>query len=619
MREILAETGQLPPTATTTERSAPGATAVAPEAPPPSRRLARFAPQPADVAAITCFVALAVFVLYRQWRNLGTGYLLRSGQDQNMWEWFFSVAAHSLVNLQNPLGSDLQNHPLGVNLMGNTAMFGFSIPFAPVTLLFGPTVTFALALTVGLAGTAIAWYWVLSRHVVSSRFAAAVGGLVCGFAPAMISHANGHPNFVALFLLPFIALGVVRLGSSERQVRDGIVLGLLIAYQIFLGEEPLLIYALTFCVFGLVYAMSRPKVALAAVRRGIPGFAVAGAVALAIAAFPLWWQFFGPNAYSALEHGPVGNDVQAITSFPTESLAGAPADMSSLRMNATEENAFFGWPLLLLIAVSGLWLWRMPLARAATATAVAMGVLSLGSELTVSGTGTGITLPWALLADQPLFESVLESRFAMGVIPAAALLLALGTDRALASSRSGQAPLARDGQRSTAFLWFAWLAIALIPLAPTPLEVVPRAQAPAFFDDGIWRDYVDDGSVVAVPLSSPQNARLLHWQAEQDVGFPIAGGYFVGPAGPDDLGKYGPEDRPTALFLREVEKTGTIPAVDEATRAQARADLEFWNADVLVLAKTRNDRVLQEAVNQLVGVQGERVGGTWVWDVRAVV
>nr|WP_230990062.1 hypothetical protein [Rhodococcus oxybenzonivorans] len=162
------------------------------EIPGPERSRTR--PHPADVAAVAFFVGLAVFVLVRQWKHLGTGYLVRSGQDQTMWEWFFAVAAHSVVHLENPLSSDLQNYPLGVNLMGNTAMFGISIPLAPVTLLFGPGVTFTLALTLGLSGTAIAWYWLFSRHVVASRFAAAVGGVVCGFAPPSSRTATGTPT-----------------------------------------------------------------------------------------------------------------------------------------------------------------------------------------------------------------------------------------------------------------------------------------------------------------------------------------------------------------------------------------------------------------------------------------
>lgn len=571
-------------------------------------RTRRFHVTPADAVATASFVALALFVLGRQWKHLGTGYLITSGQDQTMWEWFFAVTAHSLANFENPLSSTLQNYPLGVNLMANTAMFGVSVPLAPVTLLFGPTVTFTLALTLGLSGTATAWYWVLSRHVVTSKFAAAVGGVFCGFAPAMISHTNGHPNFVALFLLPFIALLVIRLGSGARPVRNGILLGLAVAYQVFLGEEPLLIYSIAFTVFGIAYGASRPLEAVAAVRRGFKGLCVAGVVTLAIVAFPLWWQFLGPQSYHSIEHGPVGNDANAFTRFPTQSLAGYPGSAEGLAMNATEENAFFGWPLLLLVAMTAAWLWRVRVARAASATVVVLAVLSMGVELSVAHNDTGITLPWSWVAKLPLLESVLESRFAMGCIPAIAILLALGTDRALSAGRLGQ--------RSTTMLWLGWLAVALLPLAPAPAAVAHRAPTPAFFADGTWRSYVSDGSVVTVPLPRPEDAKALQWQVQQRFGYPIAGGYFVGPAGPDDEGKYGPEDRPTAMLLGKTQNTGEMPLVDDSVRAAARDDLRFWNADVVVLPPGKNDQVLRATVNQLLGVDGTRVDGVWVWDVR---
>ncbi|MFC9519098.1 glycosyl transferase [Nocardiaceae bacterium NPDC056970] len=563
---------------------------------------------PADFVAAASFLALAVFVLGRQWKHLGDGYLIRSGQDQTMWEWFFAVTAHSLANFENPLSSTLQNYPLGVNLMANTAMFGVSVPLAPITLIFGPTVTFTLALTLGLAGTATAWYWVLSRHVVQSRFAAAVGGVFCGFAPAMISHTNGHPNFVALFLLPFIALLVIRLASGERPIRNGVVLGLAVAYQIFLGEEPLLIYSVAFVVFGIAYGASHPGDAIAAAKRGFKGLCVAGGVALVIVAVPLWWQFLGPQSYHSIEHGPVGNDVNAFTRFPTQSLAGDPGSAAGLSMNATEENAFFGWPLLLLVAMTAVWLWRVTMARAAAATVAVMGVLSLGVELTVAHTDTGITLPWTLFAKLPLLESVLESRFAMGCIPAIAILLALGTDRAIAAGRVGQ--------RSTTLLWLGWLAVSLLPLAPAPLEVAHRAPVPAFFADGTWRSYVSDGSVVTVPLPRPEDAKALQWQVGQKFGYPIAGGYFVGPAGPEDKGKYGPDDRPTALLLAKTQGTGVVPAIDDATRATALDDLRFWNADVVVLPPGKNQQALHTTIDRLLGVEGRWVDGVWAWDVR---
>ena len=565
---------------------------------------------PADVVATASFVALALFVLGRQWKDLSGSYLVTSGQDQTMWEWFFAETAHSLANLENPLSSTLQNYPLGVNLMANTAMFGISIPLAPITLLFGPTVTFTLALTLGLSGTATAWYWVLSRHVVTSKFAAAVGGVFCGFAPAMISHTNGHPNFVSLFLLPFIALLVIRLGSGERPLRNGLLLGLAVAYQIFLGEEPLLIYAITFAIFGIAYGASHPGAAIVAARRSLKGLCVAGVVAAAIVAVPLWWQFLGPQSYHAIEHGPVGNDANAFTRFPSQSLAGDPGSAAGLSMNATEENAFFGWPLLLLATMTAVWLWRVRLARAAAVTVVVMAVLSMGVELSVAHNDTGIRLPWSWFAKLPLLESVLESRFAMGCIPAIAILLALGTDRAIAAGR--------NGQRSTTLLWLGWLAVSLLPLAPAPAPVAHRAPVPAFFADGTWRSYVSDGSVVTVPLPRPEDAKALQWQVGQKFGYPIAGGYFVGPAGPEDKGKYGPDDRPTAMLLGKTQNTGEVPAIDDTTRASALDDLRFWNADVVVLPPGKNDQVLHATVDQLLGTPGQRVDGVWVWDVRSL-
>ena len=177
-------------------------------------------------------------------------------------------------------------------------------------------------------------------------------------------------------------------------------------------------------VFGAAYALPDLAKSRQAIKRAMPGLVIGGAVTLLITAVPLWSQFFGPASYDGVSHGQAGNDTAALTTFPTESVAGDP-EGAEFRMNPTEENAYFGWPLVLLLLGATVWLWRIRLTRAAAAVIVVMGVLSLGSELTIDGDKTGITLPWKLLADLPLFESVLESRFAMGAIPAIGLLLTL--------------------------------------------------------------------------------------------------------------------------------------------------------------------------------------------------
>ncbi|MBF6164322.1 glycosyl transferase [Streptomyces gardneri] len=566
------------------------------------------------------YLALAAAVLSGQWRDTDSGYLIKSGQDQTMWEWFFAVTAHSVATLSNPLGTHLQNFPAGVNMMANTAMFGVGVPLTPITLLFGPTVTFVLVLTLGLAGTAFAWYRLFARELVDARVAAVIGGLFCGFAPGMISHANAHPNFVVLLLLPIIAGRLIRMARRAAgtepdrphgRVRDAVVLGLLVAMQIALGEEPLLIFVLAFSLFAVVYYLHAPGTALRVTRRITPTLGLAAVITLALAEIPLWWQFFGPQSYRSIDHGPMGNDLEALVQFPSESLGGVFAPGENVAINPTEQNAYFGWPLLLLVVFTLGLLWRDRLVRAAGVVIAVFGVLSLGAVATIGKQPTGIELPWRWAEEVPLLNTVLESRLSMAAIPAIAVVLALASEQAVRTWRQSAGdwkPLA----------WFAAVTCALLPLTPTILPVVARAPTPDFFADGTVRRYVGDGSVVMVPPPRPPDARALRWQADAGFSFPLAGGYFVGPTSTTGKGIYGPETRPTTALLVQAQDTGVVPPIDADVCARALEDLRYWHADVLVLPATKNGDVLRETVTQLLGFTPTRVEDVWLWDVHTL-
>ncbi|MFI9405738.1 glycosyl transferase [Nocardia sp. NPDC052316] len=599
------------------ESIATGVLTKGPSAPVRRRRLPRVRVNRFDLFAGLGYLALATLVLSGQWRNTQSGYLIKSGQDQTMWEWFFAVTAHSVANLENPLGTNLQNFPAGVNMMANTAMFGVGVPFTPITLMFGPTVTFVLVLTLGLAATALGWYWLFSRELVESKFAASLGGLFCGFAPAMISHANAHPNFVVLVLLPVIAGHLIRMArradavGARGRIRDAVVLGLLVAMQIALGEEPLLIFALAFGLFAVVYYLHTPRLGLRALRRVTPTVLLAAALTLVLTAIPLWWQFFGPQSYRSIDHGPMGNDLKAIVQFPSESLGGIFSPGQYVAINETEQNAYFGWPLLLLVAATATLLWRDRLVRAAGAVIAVFGVLSLGAVAMLGKRSTGVELPWRWAEKVPLLNTVLESRLTMAAIPAIAVILALASDRAVRAWRESPVdwrPLA----------WFGTLACVLLPLVPTVLPVIERAPTPEFFAGGAVREYVRDGSVVMVPPPRPADARALRWQADAGFDFPLAGGYFVGPTGTQKKGIYGPELRPTTALLVQAQDTGIVPPIGAEERAQLQNDLNFWQADVLVLPATANGDTLSATVTRLLGFGPIRVDDVWIWNVRAL-
>ncbi|MET9429114.1 dolichyl-phosphate beta-glucosyltransferase [Streptomyces sp. NPDC003036] len=560
-----------------------------------------------DLAVVGLFVLASVLLYRGLWADLDRAYLADAGQDQNQWEWFFAVTADNVTHLRNPLFTTVQNYPDGVNLMANTVMLGLSVPLTPVTLTLGPTVTWALVLTLGLAATACSWYWLLARRIVRNRWAAATGAALAAFAPPMISHGNAHPNFLLLFMMPVLIDRALRLCEGKAVVRDGVLLGLFTTYQIFLGEEPLLLAAVGMLLFALAYALAHREVARAAWRPLLKGLGVALAVCLPLVAFPLYWQFFGPQSYHSVLHGSnAGNGPLAFLEFAGRSLAGDEATADELAMNRTEQNAFYGWPLVALAFAIAVRLWRRPLVKALTATALCAALLSLGPRVRIPYTDVIVPGPWRFLADKPLFESVIESRVAMICAPVLGMLVALAVDR-LAASRN----------RTYRVAGLAAVALALLPILPTPYPVRERAPVPGFLAYGAWRQYLGPGeSIVPVPLPDPGSADALHWQAETGFGFPVPGGYFNGPYGPDRIGIYGAVPRHTSNLLREVRWSGRVPAIGPRRQEQARADLEYWRAGVVVLPSQYNQEALYETVSKLLGRPGERIAGAWVWDLH---
>ncbi|MFE7570968.1 dolichyl-phosphate beta-glucosyltransferase [Streptomyces sp. NPDC057539] len=565
---------------------------------------------------------LASFFLYKGlWADLDRAYLADAGSDQNQWEWFFRVTADNVTNLRNPLFTTLQNFPDGVNLMANTVMLGLSVPLTPVTLAFGPTVTWALVLTLGLAATAFAWYWLFARRLVSGRWAAALGAALAAFAPPMVSHANAHPNFVVLFMIPLIIDRALRLCEGRRVVRDGVLLGLFATYQIFLGEEALLLAVMGTLLFTLAYAAADRERARAAVRPLLRGLGWALLVCLPLLAVPLYWQFFGPQSYHSVLHGDnAGNSPLSFLQYSGRALFGDDATADRLAMNRTEQNAFYGWPLIAVAFGIGLWLWRAAVVRALAFTAIAAALLSLGPKIRIPFTDVVLTGPWRILAHQPLFESVIESRVAMICAPALGALLALAADR-LADRRAeegspGLGGAALEERRRLRLVAYAALAAAVLPIVPTPLPVRDRPEVPEFIADGTYRKYVGEGeTVVPVPVPDPGNAEALHWQSASGLGFSVPGGYFNGPWGEERRGIYGAPARYTSNLLRDVRYSGQVPVIDAKWRAQARFDLAFWKAGVVVLAPQPNDAALYETLEKLLGGPGKRVDGAWIWDL----
>ncbi|WP_233565087.1 hypothetical protein [Micromonospora musae] len=570
-----------------------------------------------DLLAALSFVALGFWVTARLWLDPRNG-IRDNRSDQAQFEWMMAHGARVITQFAYPFHSDRMNVPDGVNLMANTSVLSVSLPLTPVTLLFGPRASFLLFLTLGMIATGIAWYFLFSRVLIGSRGPAWLGAAFCAFAPAMISHANSHPNIVSQFVVPLIIWRTLRLAEPGRWLRNGVLLALVIVWQAFLNLEILLMTAIGLGVVVALFALRRRDLRHRA-RPFLAGLGVAAGFAAVALAYPLYVQFFGPGSYQGLSRLIRGysSDLASFVAYSRESLAGSARTAEGLAKNPTEENSFFGWALVVLVIALVWWLRRNVLALALTVLGLLFAVLSLGREVIFDGRETGVPSLWALLEDLPILHSVVPTRWALALTPIIGLLLALGAERArqLAVRHSRARPRIR-------FWTVTVLAMALLPLLPTPLPATHLDPVPTFVTSGAWRPYVAGGrSVVTLPLPDTNYAEPLRWSAVTRLEMPLARGYFLGPddrphAQERGAALFTAPPRPTSSFFTVIRQTGAVPPITPQSRVNAVDDLRYWRAGVVILGRHRNADALRRGMTELTGIQPVFTRGVWLWDVR---
>jgi hypothetical protein len=395
------------------------------------------------------------------------------------------------------------------------------------------------------------------------------------------------------------------------------VLGLLVVYQFFINEELLLMTAVACLTFVLSWAAFNRAEARRAVGGVVTGLTVAGGLALVLLAYPMWYQFFGPQHYRGFGSFAdlFGSDLASFTAFPTHSLAGG-AESGRLAGTVVEENTFFGWPLLVMAIVWATMLWRRIDVRAAAITAVLFGVASLGSHLHLGGKVRSVPAPWWLVAHLPLLDSIIATRLALAIIPVLGMLVALILSRLLT-------PATGVIGRRVQMIGLAGVLVALVPLIPTPFSGVSRPAVPKFISTGEWRSYVPAGRTL-VPLPIPSGAigvAGVKWVAASGADLTIPGGYFIVPErqGPNPKGIFGPPPRPTSTLFLQIKMTGKAPVIGPDDRRHAIEDLNYWRAAVVVLNPRQGQfTTLLTTMTNLIGFAPQWTDGVWLWDVRSL-
>ena len=462
------------------------------------------APHPVLQGLLALAVYLAVFIICYAaplLSHLGVPMIAQAYPDPDYyiwsWQWWPYAISHGL----NPLYSAQIGAPAGYNLAWTTPTAAVGVLFSPVTELFGPIVSFNLAVL--LAAPVSAWAAFLAARRLTGRFGPALAaGAVYGFSWYEVHEVSvGQANVCIVMLLPLMVyLALLWRDGKLRSAAFVALLAVAMAAEFYVFNETFFWTTVLWAALLLIgFVVARPAWRPEIIRLAkLAGLAWVVSVVLA-----------SPYLIYMLRHAPATfAKVQPPPSLDLRDLV-AP------------------WPgiVLLVIALAlAVFAWTSRLTRLLVIGFVLIVALALGPVLVIAGRARG-QLPWELLWHLPFAVDSWPVR----LITFANLLLAMIVAVWLATPDRNRLLLA-----SRWILGLVAIAGIVAHLAAgSPDSAIPHTTAtirpaqaplPAFFTSGEYRDYLRPGETVVV-VSDRGNAGLL-FQAYTDFFMRLSGGYI---------------------------------------------------------------------------------------------
>jgi len=584
------------------------------------------------LAAGGAYLALSLFVWWNVWSSHPTSTTTCGCGDTSLMTWFLAWPAHALSHGLSPLYSTDLFHPGGVNLLANTAEVGLGVPLAPVTWLFGPIASLNVALTLSPALSALAMFVLLQRWVTWSP-AAFLGGMLYGFSPFVLTAlTDGHLmlGFAAVPPLIVACLDELLVRQRRRPVPVGVLLGVLVALQLFVGTEVLAIVAVTACIAAVLLvlaALLRLDAVRGRVRYGGIGLGAAAGTSALLLAYPTWFALAGPAHLSGGIWGPDSEISQFGTTLGQLTWPSAPsAQLLALAHRfggyqaPTRSAVYFGIGLFAVLA-AGVLVWHRDRRLWFFG---AIGVLSAWLAL---GVQKGRWTPWRLFAGWPQLDNVIPSRFLLVTYLSAAVLLGLIVDhthRAVGRRVAAGARPARNDRAGRSWAGaVAGLLVAAIGLVPIavyygqglPLTVQP-VVVPAWFRT-VAPDLAPGQVALVFPVPFAYYQSAMTWQATSGMTFAMVGG-----GGPGALPSRAGAERAGQVAIGNLSVSETPQTITAAEITATREALDGWGVTVVVLPDPQSLPVYERVhlVRDIVVLMTAATGrppahtaAAWVW------
>ena len=599
------------------------------------------------VIAGSVYLLLSLFMWLHVWTGRPSSVTTCGCGDTSATIWYMQWPAYAMLHGLNPLYSTAIGYPTGVNLV----FAAYGIVMAPVTWLFGPVTAVNVVLTVSPVLSAVAMF-ALVRRWVSWMPAAFLAGLFYGFSPFVVSNLGvAHVDFIMIAIPPLVVLCLDELliRQDRRPAVVGIVMGLLISAQFFVGVEMLTLTIIEAGI-GIIMITIYTAVRSPATLREHAGHAATGGVvaaftAVVLLAFPAWFALAGPAYFPAVTHPGV-----QLTGF-SASIANAVFPLPTLKdmpwqhivgayQGPMLSSQYFGMGVI-LVCLGGLIVWRKD------RILWLFGVLSVVTLLLATSSGP-------LLSKLPLLKNVYLLHFVVFVYLAVAIVLALIVDHTRSAIRQlGESTnVASNGRtsrwRKPLYSWggaLAALMVAVVAMAPpaayvaesVPMTVeavvVPtwfRAVAPRLPGHPVILALPAPFTTTSPGVTWETNAgqrylladgwkqAALTWHALTGQEYSIVGTGGLGVGVKHDAG----EDQGQNIITKVTFAYGSSPHVTSSDIVAVHRALSEWGVTMVVLPDQPEmpsyDRVasvtaMAALISAATGARPTHVAQAWVW------
>jgi hypothetical protein len=417
-------------------------------------------------------------------------------------------------------------------------------------------------------------------------WASLVGGYLFGFSSYVLGHQSaGHLNLTGVFLIPLVALALVRYARREIGGR-GLAwrLGAIVAFQISISSEITLTMTIALGLALVLAFVLMPELRARLVSSLAPvvgGYALGGLLAAPFVYYTLEGliphRFADPPFFS----GDLLNLV-----VPTRLVALGGSSLASVAAhfpgNDNERGSYLGLPVLLIVVLFAIRGRRSASTRFLLASLGLAIVLTIGTALHVDGHRL-VAFPWALTDSWPAFQNVLPERFAVYASLVAAVIVALW------------ATSARGSRVGSSYLLPALAVASLVP-AVWQVQFHELPERWPFFTQGLYKSCIPRNQTLAVfPFGRWGDAML--WQAESGFWFRMAEGNM----GPDNL----PENFYADPTVAEIEFQFIDPTI-RPSMSQLVAYVKSHHVDrvVSVVIHAYPDGTQMHAFGSLQGLGG---------------